>query len=932
MIAGLVGHYRVESTLGAGGMGVVYKAVDTRLNRPVAIKAIRESDQLDARAVIRLRAEALAAASLDHPYICKIFELLDTDAGTLIVMEFVEGETLSTILARGIPQLGDALRYGSEIAEGLANAHARGLVHRDVKPSNVMITSYGHVKLLDFGVARVNLQGSGDTSTHSTLTRPGAAAGTPLYMAPEQALGGPVDPRADLFSLGIVLFEMLTGQLPFEGVTRDAYVHAMLTGRMRSLGELAPDLPENVRRIVRACLQGEKRRRPESASVVASELRRAADLISSSGTSVALASSGRWKRTIQALGLLVGLGALAGAYAIWHAAPAHDAAGRTTVPATTWPSEEYDGRISPDGKWLSFLSNRDGTSRIFMAQLGAADAQPVESNGEVLSQAWSPDGRELVCVLRQPAGVFLQIIPAFFGGTPIRSVALPASLEAARVVRWVGDGVYLDAQLRRASHSLLHIDTRTAKFDDISARWAFSGDFGSFDVGPDGKSVVFSGSRAGVEDLWVTAIDRPSVEQLTNDEFADRRPLWRGNSRTIVYQSNRSGQIDLWEMAIDGHRTWQVTSSQTEEVPTDVSPDGRTMTYDQRSENASLWTLSPRADAATQLTANTLNDFLPALSTSSDVLAFQRTRPAFSSGVPFLEARIFVSRTLGTGAALDPRAVAEGFGAALSPDGQWLSYERYTAGPAIDLHVKNLQTGEEKTLAQRLPLPVLSLQAPIELGERIAAWAPSGADLYFAAPEGDHWAIRRFDASTGVVLTVVTSASSIRDVRPSSEPGRIAYLCRTGGEFQLHEIGSGQPDQTILRMRGISSGLFFRGSMSPSGPLVLLRSLLQPEGPDAEVVAVLTSGSTRQVAMVKGGYAVTGHLDPAGGVVYLTRAERQVYNIVAVAIATGRINTVTDNQVPGVSFSGIQVARDGRVIFSRNDTKQDIWIMRTPGG
>jgi hypothetical protein len=436
-----------------------------------------------------------------------------------------------------------------------------------------------------------------------------------------------------------------------------------------------------------------------------------------------------------------------------------------------------------------------------------------------------------------------------------------------------------------------------------------------------------------VEDLWVTGIDRSSVEQLTNDEFADRRPLWKGSSRTIVYQSNRSGQIDLWEMAIDGRRSWQVTSSQTEEEPTDVSLDGRTMTYEQRSENASLWTLSPRAGAATQLTANTLNDFLPTVATSSDVLAFQRTRPTFSSGVPFLEARIFVSRGPGAGAALDPRAVAEGFGAALSPDGQWLSYERYAAGPAIDLHVKNLQTGEEKTLAQRLPPPVLSLQAPIELGERIAAWAPSGADLYFATPDGDQWAIRRFDASTGVVLTVVTSASSIRDVRPSSEPGRIAYLCRTGGEFQLHEIGPGQPDRTILRKRGISSGLFFRGWLSPSGPLVLLRSILQPEGPpDAEVVAVLKDGSTRQVAIVKGGYAVTGHVDPAQGVVYLTRAERQVYNIVAVATATGRIDTVTDNQVPGVSFSGIQVAREGRLIYSRNDTKQDIWIMRTPGG
>ena len=249
----------------------------------------------------------------------------------------------------------------------------------------------------------------------------------------------------------------------------------------------------------------------------------------------------------------------------------------------------------------------------------------------------------------------------------------PASLEAARVVRWVGDGVYLDAQLRRASHSLLHIDSRTGKVDNISARWAFSGDFGfHYDVGLDGKSVVFSGTRTrrgpvgdGHRSVIGGATDKRRV-------CGSPAAIWKGSSRTIVYRSNRSGQIDLWEVEIDGRRSWQVTSSQTEEEPTDVSPDGRTMIYEQRSENASLWTLSPKADAATQLTANTLNDFLPALSTSSDVLAFQRTRPTFSSGVPFLEARIFVSRTLGAGAALDPRAVAEGFAAALSPDGQWL--------------------------------------------------------------------------------------------------------------------------------------------------------------------------------------------------------------------------------------------------------------------
>ena len=155
MISELIGHYRVVASLGSGGMGVVWKAIDTRLNRPVALKAIRESDATSTDAILRLRAEALAAASLDHPYICKIYELLETGTATLVVMEFVEGENLGDILARRTPPLVDTLRWGSEIAEGLANAHARGIVHRDVKPTNVMVTAHNHIKLLDFGIARI---------------------------------------------------------------------------------------------------------------------------------------------------------------------------------------------------------------------------------------------------------------------------------------------------------------------------------------------------------------------------------------------------------------------------------------------------------------------------------------------------------------------------------------------------------------------------------------------------------------------------------------------------------------------------------------------------------------------------------------------------------------------------------------------------------
>src|ERR1043165_7676391 len=175
----IAGRYRIVSRLGVGGMGVVYKATDVQLRRSVAIKALEERRLHLPGAASRLRTEALAAASLDHPYICKVYELVETPAETYIVMEFVEGETLASMLKRGVLPLTQTLQLAREIAEGLANAHARGLVHRDVKPSNVMVTTHGHVKLLDFGVAGADVASRARDETHTLAPQMTVHAGTP---------------------------------------------------------------------------------------------------------------------------------------------------------------------------------------------------------------------------------------------------------------------------------------------------------------------------------------------------------------------------------------------------------------------------------------------------------------------------------------------------------------------------------------------------------------------------------------------------------------------------------------------------------------------------------------------------------------------------------------------------------------------------------
>ncbi len=228
----LAGRYRIFSPLGAGGMGEVFLAEDTRLERRVAVKMLPASVEADAVARERLRREALAAAALDHPFICRVHEIGDADGRMFIVMEYVEGDTLHTHARRALLPVRQVIDIAHELTQALDAAHRRGLVHRDLKPANVMLTPQGHVRVMDFGlakqiVARPNPPGAGSepgTQTHGgvastdarvALTDAGTPIGTPAYMSPEQILGAALDPRSDLFSLGVILHELATGRHPF---------------------------------------------------------------------------------------------------------------------------------------------------------------------------------------------------------------------------------------------------------------------------------------------------------------------------------------------------------------------------------------------------------------------------------------------------------------------------------------------------------------------------------------------------------------------------------------------------------------------------------------------------------------------------------------------------------------------------------------------
>jgi Tol biopolymer transport system component len=604
LIGTTLGHYRIVEKIGEGGMGVVYRAHDGRLDRDVAIKVLPEEVASDVDRLRRFEREAKAVAALNHPNIVTIFSVEEDDGVHFITMELVEGKTLSEVMPRKGMSVAKLLGMAIPLANAVSSAHEQGVIHRDLKPDNLMVNDEGLAKILDFGLAKLREEeeeapGITKLPTQSA-TQPGRVAGTAAYMSPEQAEGKPIDHRSDVFSLGIVLYEMATGLRPFTGDSAASTLSAILRDTPPSVTELNPALPPLLGRIIRRCLVKDPERRFQNAKDLRNELEELKqDLASgemSEGVAVAPPPT-RWRWALVAAGAVFAAVVAASLFL----QPGREASAPIRgdfAQLTSLAGQEYFPSLSPDGEFLVYTSLTSGNSDIYLLRVGGDNALNLTegSADDDTQPALSPDGRQVAFRSeRQGGGLFVMGAT----GESVRRLTEhgynPAwSPDGTEIVFAKGEGVYDYPAGRDEEARLWAIDLSTGaerpitNGDAVQPSWSPHGHriaYWSIPFSFDYSNKANSRQEAGQRDIWTVPSEGGVARQVTNDPALDWNPVWSHDGKHLYFSSDRGGTLNLWRVAID-ERSGEVLG-EPEAVTTpsawvghiSISRDGRRIIY-----------------------------------------------------------------------------------------------------------------------------------------------------------------------------------------------------------------------------------------------------------------------------------------------------------------------------------------------------------------
>jgi len=954
-----LGRYEIISPLGAGGMGEVYLAQDTTLDRKVALKVLPEAVASDRNRMQRFVQEAKAASALNHPNILTIHEIGTEPGAHFMVTEFIEGENMRHHLRKPMTLL-EAIDIAVQVASALATAHAAGIIHRDIKPENMMLRQDGIVKVLDFGLAKLTERWRKDEVDRDAATQafvhtePGSVVGTTAYLSPEQARALEVDTRTDIWSLGVVLYEMITGRGPFKGETPSDTSAAILTAEPPPLAEYVPEIPAETERIVRKALQKKRDERYQTVKdllldlkslrrelEVSAAIQRSGTASYASGMTRPAVSAGPPSSTNQTSLLTTQYGlsrkaqlAVAGLLLLivggigwyWWRHRDTDANRIGTLTVTQLLGRKNDlgetgarhARFSPDGKFIAYASPKGSGNAIWLKQLGTGD--PFSNQGEMpaaSSPIWSPDGLQIAFLSKRESQSSIWTMAAF-GGSP----TLVKSLEhyAQELIAWTKTGkIYF---VRNGNLYSLNLATQ-----DISAPITLTSSAGDrdFAISPNEDRIAFTDLVNGQSDIWVAPLAGGAPVQVTNDSAQDSNPVWTADGKAIVYSSKRNGIKQICLARLDGRQPAQLTVNDSNTNVLDVSSDGAKILYSTDRDESDIWSMKLDRAKETQLTSESGLELWPDAAPDNQTIAYQANRAL--QGITLFNS-LLMAKSL-SGGTQDIQLAPDGFAPLWSPDGKQVAFMR-TANNTMDLWVVHSTGGDAKQVTQGgvifggfAALPYNRVQT------QDFQWSPDSSRLIYCADVSgvtNVWQVGT-DATKPVQLSDNKDAGS-HLFNPSWSPDgqQAAWLAyepaqKTSSIWVLN----GQPRQVV----GSETTLGIVGWTANGEELVVKEIATKGTAPnnpaDVNLSAIsIRDGKRRTIGTLKTTYFQNLKLAPARDQIAFVARQDNTDNLMVMPLTGGAAKNILTSSDSRVYLAAISWSSDGKTIYFG---KQASWTL-----